>query len=115
MGSGERARWPGKKGDPEGVLVTTRNYEIRVTGSIGPAAREAFSGMGVDVEPLSTVLFGPLDKDGLQRTLDRVRAQIPLGRLGRPEEVARVVCFLAADQSAYITGQIWAVNGGLDM
>jgi acetoacetyl-CoA reductase len=27
----------------------------------------------------------------------------------------RVVCFLAADASAYITGQIWAVNGGLDM
>jgi NAD(P)-dependent dehydrogenase (short-subunit alcohol dehydrogenase family) len=26
-----------------------------------------------------------------------------------------VVCFLAADESAYITGQIWAVNGGLDM
>jgi NAD(P)-dependent dehydrogenase (short-subunit alcohol dehydrogenase family) len=26
-----------------------------------------------------------------------------------------VVCFLAADQSAYITGQVWAVNGGLDM
>ena len=42
-------------------------------------------------------------------------AQIPLGRLGRPEEVARVVGFLAADQSAYITGQIWAVNGGMDM
>ena len=54
--------------------MTTRNYEIRVTGSIGPAAREAFSGMGVDVEPISTVLSGPLDKDGLQRTLDRVRA-----------------------------------------
>lgn len=54
--------------------MNTRNYEIRVTGSIGPAAREAFSGMGVDVEPTSTVLSGPLDKDGLQRTLDRVRA-----------------------------------------
>jgi acetoacetyl-CoA reductase/3-oxoacyl-[acyl-carrier protein] reductase len=49
------------------------------------------------------------------KALDRVRAQIPLGRLGRPEEVARVVAFLAADQSAYITGQIWAVNGGMDM
>jgi acetoacetyl-CoA reductase/3-oxoacyl-[acyl-carrier protein] reductase len=49
------------------------------------------------------------------KALDRVRSQIPLGRLGRPEEVARVVCFLAADQSAYITGQIWAVNGGMDM
>jgi NAD(P)-dependent dehydrogenase (short-subunit alcohol dehydrogenase family) len=35
-------------------------------------------------------------------------------RLGRPEEVARVVHFLCADASAYITGQVWAVNGGLD-
>ena len=39
----------------------------------------------------------------------------PVARLGRPEEIARVVGFLAADESAYITGQIWAVNGGLDM
>ena len=49
------------------------------------------------------------------KALDRVRDQIPLGRLGRPEEVARVVSFLAAEESAYITGQVWAVNGGLDM
>jgi acetoacetyl-CoA reductase/3-oxoacyl-[acyl-carrier protein] reductase len=49
------------------------------------------------------------------KALDRIRAQIPVGRLGAPEEIARVVCFLAADASAYITGQIWAVNGGLDM
>jgi NAD(P)-dependent dehydrogenase (short-subunit alcohol dehydrogenase family) len=49
------------------------------------------------------------------KALDRIRKQIPLGRLGKPEEVARVVGFLAADESAYITGQIWAVNGALDM
>ena len=49
------------------------------------------------------------------KVLDRIRAQIPVGRLGTPEEIARVVCFLAADASAYITGQIWTVNGGLDM
>jgi len=49
------------------------------------------------------------------KVLDRILGQIPVGRLGRPEEIARVVCFLAADESAYITGQIWAVNGGLDM
>ncbi len=49
------------------------------------------------------------------KVLDKIRAQIPVGRLGAPEEIARVVGFLAADASAYITGQIWAVNGGLDM
>ena len=36
-------------------------------------------------------------------------------RMGRPEEIARVVAFLAADASAYITGRVWGVNGGLDM
>jgi acetoacetyl-CoA reductase/3-oxoacyl-[acyl-carrier protein] reductase len=49
------------------------------------------------------------------KVLDKFRSQIPCGRLGKPEEVARVVAFLAADESSYITGQIWAVNGGIDM
>jgi acetoacetyl-CoA reductase/3-oxoacyl-[acyl-carrier protein] reductase len=49
------------------------------------------------------------------KLLEKIRGQIPVGRLGEPEEIARVVAFLAADDSAYITGQIWAVNGGLDM
>jgi acetoacetyl-CoA reductase/3-oxoacyl-[acyl-carrier protein] reductase len=49
------------------------------------------------------------------KVLDRIRAQIPFDRLGRPDEVARVVRFLAADASAYITGQVWAVNGGQEM
>jgi acetoacetyl-CoA reductase/3-oxoacyl-[acyl-carrier protein] reductase len=50
-----------------------------------------------------------------EKVLDRIKAQIPLGRLGRPDEIARVVHFLAADQSSYITGAVWAVNGGQDM
>lgn len=49
------------------------------------------------------------------KVLERIVGQIPLGRLGKPEEVARVVHFLAADASGYITGQVWGVNGGLDM
>jgi acetoacetyl-CoA reductase len=40
---------------------------------------------------------------------------IPVGRLGRPEEVARAVRFLVDEESSYITGTILAVNGGLDM
>jgi NAD(P)-dependent dehydrogenase (short-subunit alcohol dehydrogenase family) len=50
-----------------------------------------------------------------EKVLDGLRAKIPLGRLGEPSEIARVVHFLAADASSYITGQVWGVNGGLDM
>jgi NAD(P)-dependent dehydrogenase (short-subunit alcohol dehydrogenase family) len=50
-----------------------------------------------------------------EKLIERAKKQIPVGRLGRPEEVARVVHFLAADASSYITGQVWSVNGGLDM
>jgi NAD(P)-dependent dehydrogenase (short-subunit alcohol dehydrogenase family) len=50
-----------------------------------------------------------------EKVLDGIKAQIPLGRLGLPEEVARVVHFLCADASSYITGQVWDVNGGMDM
>jgi 3-oxoacyl-[acyl-carrier protein] reductase len=41
--------------------------------------------------------------------------QIPLGRIGRPEEVAEAVAFLAAPAAAYITGHVLAINGGLRM
>ncbi|GAB7191935.1 beta-ketoacyl-ACP reductase [Kineococcus sp. NUM-3379] len=47
-----------------------------------------------------------------QEALDKVIAKIPVGRLGTPEEVARVVEFLADPESAFITGQIYSVNGG---
>ena len=50
-----------------------------------------------------------------ESVLEKITARIPAGRLGRPEEVARVVRFLCADASSYITGQVWAVNGGMEM
>lgn len=43
----------------------------------------------------------------------RLTAQIPLGRVGEPEEVARAIRFLATDESSYITGQILAIDGGI--
>ena len=47
--------------------------------------------------------------------LEQVIAEIPVGRLGNPSEVARVVEFLAAPESSYITGSVYSVNGGLYM
>jgi acetoacetyl-CoA reductase/3-oxoacyl-[acyl-carrier protein] reductase len=50
-----------------------------------------------------------------EEVLERIKSQIPMGRLGRPDEIARAVHFLVADQSSYITGQTLSVNGGMDM
>ncbi|MCI9331888.1 MAG: 3-oxoacyl-[acyl-carrier-protein] reductase [Oscillibacter sp.] len=46
---------------------------------------------------------------------DAARESIPMSRLGKPEDVARAVAFLASDQAAYITGQVLAVDGGMAM
>jgi NAD(P)-dependent dehydrogenase (short-subunit alcohol dehydrogenase family) len=85
-------------------------------GSEAAEKLQASDGIGLTV---NAVTPGFIATDMLatipEKVLDRIRGQIPVGRLGSPEEIARVVAFLAADESAYITGQIWAVNGGLDM
>jgi hypothetical protein len=54
--------------------MTQVNYEVRVVGSLGPAAREAFDDLAVETEPTATVLCGELDQAALHGLLDRVRA-----------------------------------------
>ena len=46
---------------------------------------------------------------------EKILSQVPIGRLAQPEEVARVVRFLADDESAFITGADYSVNGGMHM
>ena len=50
-----------------------------------------------------------------ENVLGKIVEKIPQRRLGEPDEVARVVCFLLEDESSYITGAVYTVNGGLDM
>jgi 3-oxoacyl-(acyl-carrier-protein) reductase len=47
--------------------------------------------------------------------LDQVKALTPMGRLGRPEEIADAIVFLASPRANFITGQVLAVNGGMYM
>lgn len=50
-----------------------------------------------------------------QAALDQVKANTPMGRLGKPEEIADAVVFLASPRASYVTGQVLAVNGGMYM
>lgn len=50
-----------------------------------------------------------------EASLNQVRAMTPMGRLGKPEEIAEAVVFLASPRSSYVTGQVLAVNGGMYM
>ncbi len=60
---------------------------------------------------IETEMVAQIPKAALEAVIDK----IPLRRLGRPEEVARVVQFLLEDESSYITGAVYNVNGGLEM
>jgi NAD(P)-dependent dehydrogenase (short-subunit alcohol dehydrogenase family) len=83
---------------------------------LGRAGKLSETGVGVTVNAVTPGFIATEMIDAVpEKVLDRIRSTIPFARLGRAEEVARVVHFLAADASSYITGQIWAVNGGLDM
>src|SRR5215469_11047781 len=99
-----------------GLFGLTKSLAKEAVFQLNRAQRPVGDGIGLTV---NAVTPGFIATDMLatipDKVLDKIRGQIPVGRLGKPEEIARVVAFLAADESAYITGQIWAVNGGLDM
>jgi NAD(P)-dependent dehydrogenase (short-subunit alcohol dehydrogenase family) len=71
---------------------------------------------------VNTIVPGPIETPGLvglapadqqQALLDGMAANLPLKRVGRPEEIAAAVLFLASDQSSFMTGAELAVDGGL--
>jgi len=63
---------------------------------------------------VNVVAPGAVDTDMIRDApVENIKQMIPMGRIGRPEEVAKVVRFLCSDDASYITGQVISVNGGM--
>lgn len=94
------------------------NYSASKAGLIGFAksvARE-YAAKGVTV---NVVAPGFIETDMTGVLKENVRSamleQIPAGRMGTPEDVAKAVAFFASDESEYLTGQVLAIDGGMTM
>ena len=101
IGNAGQANYVASKSAIEGLTRTVAN-EVASRGVTVNCVSPGF----VDTDILETI-----DKKTLQNMAER----IPLGRMGTIDEIASAVYFLSSEESAYITGQVLHVNGGLTM
>lgn len=100
-----------------GGVFGSSHYAAAKSGIFGLA-----KGLARELAPegirVNAVAPGPIDNDFTKGKMTdedkaRIAKNIPMGRLGTPEEVAKVILFLASDLSSYVTGVVLDVNGGL--
>jgi acetoacetyl-CoA reductase/3-oxoacyl-[acyl-carrier protein] reductase len=99
-----------------GLFGLTKTLAREAAFQLRRAGKLEEDGIGITV---NTVSPGFIATEMLahvpEKVLEGIKEKIPVGRLGRPDEIARVVHFLVADSSAFITGATWDVNGGMEM
>ena len=96
-------------------LVGQTNYSAAKAGIVGltKAAAKELAHLGVRVNAIAPGLIRSAMTEAMpQRIWDAKLAEVPMGRAGEPDEVAKVAVFLASDLSSYMTGTVLEVTGG---
>ena len=91
------------------------NYAAAKAG-INAATRSISKEVGRFGIRINVVAPGPIETDMLSTMpldANTIKAMIPMARVGKPEEVARVIRFLCSEDASYITGQVISINGGM--
>ena len=113
MGNIGQANYAASK---SGLFGLTKTLAREAAYQLKKAGKLEDDGIGITVNTVAPGFIATEMLDHVpEKVLDGIKAKIPVGRLGRPDEIARVVHFLVGDQSSFITGAIWDVNGGMDM
>jgi 2-hydroxycyclohexanecarboxyl-CoA dehydrogenase len=105
VGSAQESVYAGAKA---GVVAFTKTIAREV-------ARHRITANVVCPGPTDTPLLAAMAGEEGTRLLQALERAVPMRRLGRPEEVAAAVAFLASESASYITGQTLSVSGGLTM
>ncbi|TFG05990.1 MAG: 3-oxoacyl-ACP reductase FabG [Promethearchaeota archaeon] len=96
------------------------NYSATKAGLVGltkTLAKELpFGGCEITVNAIQPgMIWTDMLKAVPEKVLEKFKAETPLGRVGQPEEVANLICFLASEEASYITGAEILISGGKDI
>ncbi len=113
MGNLGQANYAASK---SGLFALTKTMAKEALYQLSRAGKMTEDGASITINAVTPGYIGTEMVQAVpEKVLDKIKGNIPMARLGRPEEISRVISFLASDDSSYITGQVWGVNGGMHM